>query len=138
MASTTNHQGVIMGVVNGAVRTVTRTAGRAAAATTAAAGAVGGAAVNGVVGAVTGAAAGVQKGIGSGSHSTPAAALTLGALGVAGLVEWPLLLAVGGGALLLHRLSRKPEPPVKANLTPVPSEAPPKKSVPQKTAAAKP
>ena len=31
--------------------------------------------------------------------------MTLGALGVAGLVEWPLLLAVGGGALLLRRLS---------------------------------
>jgi hypothetical protein len=66
---------------------------------------VGGAAVNGVVGAVTGAAVGVQKGIDKGSHSTPAAALTLGAIGVAGLVEWPLLLAVGGGALLLRRLN---------------------------------
>jgi hypothetical protein len=94
-----------MGVVNDAVRNVSRTAGRAAAATTAAAGAVGGAAVNGVVGAVTGAAAGVQKGIGSGSHSTPAAALTLGALGVAGLLEWPVVLAIGGGALLLRQLN---------------------------------
>ena len=94
-----------MGVVDGAVRNVSRTVSRAASATTAAAGAVGGAAVNGVVGAVTGAAAGVQKGIDKGSHSTPAAALTLGALGVAGLVEWPLLLAVGGGALLLRRLN---------------------------------
>ena len=94
-----------MGVVDGAVRNVSRTVSRAASATTAAAGAIGGATVNGVVGAVTGAAAGVQKGIDRGSHSTPAAALTLGALGVAGLVEWPLLLAVGGGALLLRRLS---------------------------------
>jgi hypothetical protein len=94
-----------MGVVDGAVRNVSRTVSRAAAATTAAAGAVGGAAVNGAVGAVTGAAAGVQKGIDRGSHSTPAAALTLGAIGVAGLVEWPILLAVGGGALLLRRLS---------------------------------
>src|SRR5580698_8635143 len=81
-----------MGVVDGAVHNVSRTVSRAASATTAAAGAVGGAAVNGVVGAVTGAAAGVQKGIDKGSHSTPAAALTLGAIGVAGLVEWPLLL----------------------------------------------
>ena len=40
-----------------------------------------------------------------GSHPTPAAALTLGALGVTGLVEWPLLLAIGGGALLLKRLN---------------------------------
>ena len=94
-----------MGVVDGAVRNVSRTVSRAASVTTAAAGAVGGAAVNGVVGAVTGAAAGVQRGIDSGSHSTPAAALTLGALGVTGLVEWPLLLAVGGGALLLRRLN---------------------------------
>lgn len=94
-----------MGVVDGAVRTVSRTVSRAASATTAAAGAVGGAAVNGVVGAVTGAAAGVQKGIDSGRNSTPAAALTLGALGVVGLVEWPILLAVGGGALLLRRLN---------------------------------
>ena len=46
-----------------------------------------------------------RRGIDSGSHSTPAAALTLGALGVAGLVEWPVLLAVGGGALLLRRLN---------------------------------
>lgn len=94
-----------MGVVDGAVHNASRAVSRAASATTAAAGAVGGAAVNGVVGAVTGAAAGVQRGIDSGSHSTPAAALTLGALGVAGLVEWPLLLAVGGGALLLRRLN---------------------------------
>ncbi len=94
-----------MGVVDGAVHNVSRAVTRAASATTAAAGAVGGAAVNGVVGAVTGAASGVQRGIDSGSHSTPAAALTLGALGVAGLVEWPLLLAVGGGALLIRRLN---------------------------------
>ncbi|UQX11936.1 hypothetical protein [Candidatus Mycobacterium methanotrophicum] len=94
-----------MSVVGGAVRSLTRTVGRAAEATTEAAGAVGGAAVNGAVGAATGAVAGVQRGIGRGSHSVPAAALTLGALGVAGLVEWPVLLAVGGGALLLRQLN---------------------------------
>src|ERR1700722_1282183 len=104
-ASRTDYQGVTMGVVDGAVHNVSRTVSRAASATAAAAGAVGGAAVNGVVGAVTGAAAGVQKGIDKGSHSTPAAALTLGAIGVAGLVEWPLLLAVVRGALLLRRLN---------------------------------
>jgi hypothetical protein len=61
--------------------------------------------------------------------------LALGALGVAGLVEWPVLLAVGGGALLLHRLNRKPEgaASAKANLKPVPSEPAPKKAVPQKS-----
>ncbi|BAX90799.1 hypothetical protein [Mycobacterium shigaense] len=111
-----------MSVVGGAVRSVGKTVNRAADATTAAAGAVGGAAVNGVVGGITGAAEGIKRGISSGSHSTPAAALALGALGVAGLVEWPVLLAVGGGALLLHRLSQKPQPRAKANLKPVPTE----------------
>src|SRR6201987_3705441 len=116
------YQGVIMGVVGGAARSVGKTVNRAADATTAAAGAVGGAAVNGIVGGVTGAAEGIKRGVSSGSRSTPAAALALGALGVAGLVEWPVLLAVGGGALLLHRLSRRPETPAsaKANLKPVP------------------
>lgn len=100
-----------MGVVDGAVRSVGRTAGRAANATTAAAGAVGGAAVDGIVGGVAGTVAGVQRGIAKGSHSTPAAALTIGALGVAGLVEWPVLLAVGGGVLLLRQLSRRQDGP---------------------------
>src|ERR1700739_297730 len=112
-----------MSVVGGAVRNVGRTGNRVADATTAAAGAVGGAAVNGIVGGVTGAAEGIKRGVSSGSRSTPAAALALGALGVAGLVEWPVLLAVGGGALLLHRLQGKPAPAAsgKANLKPVPA-----------------
>ncbi|MBW0015509.1 hypothetical protein [Mycobacterium sp.] len=122
-----------MGVVGGAVRNVGKTVGRAADATTAAAGAVGGAAVNGLVGGVTGAAEGIKRGVSSGSHSTPAAALALGALGVAGLIEWPVLLAVGGGALLLHRMQRKPDTAAaKGNLKPVPSAAAPKKAVAQK------
>jgi hypothetical protein len=96
---------------------------------------VGGAAVNGVVGAVTGAAAGVQRGIDSGSHSTPAAALTLGALGVTGLVEWPLLLAVGGGALLLRRLSQSRDDGSKAvKAAPAAKPAP---AAPAKVVAAK-
>ncbi|HZC51382.1 MAG TPA: hypothetical protein VE441_02645 [Mycobacterium sp.] len=126
-----------MGVVGGTVRSVGKTVNRAATATTATAGAVGGAAVNGIVGGVTGAAEGIRRGISSGSHSTPAAALALGALGVAGLVEWPVLLAVGGSALLLQRLNRKPEPrptAAKANLKPVPTERPAQK----KTAAKRP
>jgi len=79
--------------------------------------------VSGVIGGVTGAAEGVKRGISSGSHSTPAAALALGALGVAGLVEWPVLVAVGGGALLLQRLSRieQSRMPKKPNLKPVPT-----------------
>jgi hypothetical protein len=124
-----------MSVVGGAVRNVGKTVNRAAAVTTATAGAVGGAAVNGIVGGVTGAAEGIKRGISSGSHSTPAAALALGALGVAGLVEWPVLLAVGGGALLLQRLNRKPEAQPtagKAKLKPVPAEPAPQKASTQK------
>jgi hypothetical protein len=113
-----------MSVVGGAVRGVGRSVSRAATVTTSAAGAVGGAAVNGVVGGVKGAAEGIQHGLSTGSKSTPAAALAIGALGVTGLVEWPILLAVGGGALLLRKMGRKPEvsaPPVKAKLTTVPT-----------------
>jgi hypothetical protein len=79
----------------------------AADTTTAAAGAVGGAAVNGVVGAVRGTASGVRNGFTRGRDSTPAAALTLAAIGAAGLVDWPLLLTIGGGALLVHELRRR-------------------------------
>lgn len=53
--------------------------------------------------------------------------MAIGAIGVAGLVDWPILLAVGGGALLLRKLNRTPEvaaPPVKAKLAPVPDDKP--------------
>jgi hypothetical protein len=119
-----------------------RTVSRAATATTSAAGAIGGAAVNGIVGGVKGAAEGIQQGISTGSKSTPAAALAIGAIGAAGLVEWPILLAVGGGALLLRKMSHSPELPVqaaqpaKAKLAPVPDE-PPAKKAPAKTAVKK-
>jgi hypothetical protein len=92
-----------MNIASGAVRVVTQTAD----ATTAAAGAVGGAAISGVIGGVQGAVAGIRGGLSSGSHSTPVAALTLGALGAAGLVEWPVLLAIGGSALVVHQLSSR-------------------------------
>lgn len=94
-----------MNAVAGTVRQLTRAANRAATMTTEAAGAIGGAAVNGVLGGVKGAASGAQRGLSSGSHSTPAAALTLGALGISGLVEWPVLVAVGGSALAIKQLS---------------------------------
>src|ERR1700684_1499069 len=99
-----------MSVVGGAVRNVGKAGGGAASANAAPGGAVGGAAVSGVVAGVTAAAQGIKRGVSEGSHSTPAAALALGALGVAGLVEWPILLAVGGGAVVLHRLGRQPAP----------------------------
>ena len=92
-----------MDIVGGAKRVITRTAD----ATTAAAGAVSGAAVSGVIGGVRGTFSGIRNGISSGSHSTPAAAATLGVLGAAGLVEWPVLLTVGGTALVVHHLSRR-------------------------------
>ncbi|WP_415859628.1 hypothetical protein [Mycobacterium tuberculosis] len=107
-----------MSVVGGTVRTVGRTVSGAATATTAAAGAVGGAAVSGIVGGVTGAAKGIQKGLSSGSKSTAAAALAIGAIGVAGLVDWPILLAVGGGALLLRKLNRTVPNPAPQNPPP--------------------
>ncbi|MGZ4584543.1 MAG: hypothetical protein ACXVYI_09320, partial [Mycobacterium sp.] len=120
-----------MSVIGGAVRGVGQAVSRVATTTAAAAGAVGGAAVNGVIGGVTGAAEGVKRGMSSGSHSAPAAAVAFGALGVAGLVEWPVLLAVGGSALLLQRLSRKEEPAksaAKASLKAVPVEPAPQKA----------
>ena len=92
-----------MDIIGGATRVIFRTAD----ATTAAAGAIGGAAINGVVGGLQGTASGVRNGLGSGSHSTPAAALTLGVLGAAGLVDWPLLLAIGGTALVVHQISHR-------------------------------
>lgn len=90
-----------MNIIGGATRVVTQTADAA----TAAAGAVGGAAINGVIGGVRGTATGIRDGLGAGSHSTPAALLTLGAIGAAGLVEWPILLTIGGTALLVHQFS---------------------------------
>jgi hypothetical protein len=92
-----------MNIVQGAVRAVTLTAD----ATTAAAGAVGGAAINGLIGGIRGTAAGIRSGSSDGSHSSAAAALTLAAVGTAGLVEWPIVLAVGGTALVVHQLSQQ-------------------------------
>ncbi|QPG46313.1 MULTISPECIES: hypothetical protein [unclassified Rhodococcus (in: high G+C Gram-positive bacteria)] len=83
---------------------------RTAYATTSAAGAVGGAAVGGLVGSVRGALDGARSGVSSGSGSTPAAALTLAALGLTGLVEWPVVVAVGGGALAVRLLAPRPGP----------------------------
>jgi hypothetical protein len=71
------------------------------------AGALGGAAVNGVIGGLQGTAAGVKKGAEGGVHSTPAAALTLAVIGALGLIEWPVLVAVGGTALGVRELTRQ-------------------------------
>ena len=95
-----------MNIVKGAVGVVTRTAD----ATAGVAGAVGGAAVTGVLGGVQGTVAGIRNGLSSGSHSTPAAVLTLAAIGASGLVEWPVLLGVGGTALLVRQLNQRSRP----------------------------
>ncbi len=94
-----------------------------------------------MVGGVKGAAEGINRGVSSGSHSAPAAALAFGALGVAGLVEWPVLLAVGGSALLLQRLNRRHQPAapaVKANLKAVPVEPASQSAAPPKAAKKQP
>jgi hypothetical protein len=92
-----------MNMVDGAKRGVVRTAD----ATTATAGALGGAVLTGAIGAVKGAAAGVRNGVKDGGNSSVAAVLTLAAIGAAGLVEWPLVLGVGGAALLIHKLGHR-------------------------------
>ncbi|MFD9668410.1 hypothetical protein ACFWAY_43640 [Rhodococcus sp. NPDC059968] len=89
-----------MGIAHGTARLVTG----AGEAVTATAGAVGGAAVGAVAGSMRGVAGGVREGVRVGSHSTPAALLTMGAIGAAGLVEWPIVLGAGGTALVLHQL----------------------------------
>src|SRR6478609_1428861 len=95
----------VMGLFRGVTRGVTGVVN----ATTAAAGAVSGAAISGVVGGLRGTAEGVRSGLSSGSRSTPAAALTLAAVGAVGLVEWPVLLVVGGAALAVRQMTRQGE-----------------------------
>ncbi|GAB3221749.1 hypothetical protein [Mycolicibacterium hippocampi] len=139
-----------------AISTAFRGLTKVADATTATAGAVGGAAINGVAGGVRGAANGVRTGLSSGSRSPAAAALTIGAIGAAGLVEWPLLVTVGGAALVVHRLSQRAgeadaapavttatrqsvAPPVKkvAPAKKAPAKKAPAKKAPAKKASAK-
>jgi hypothetical protein len=139
-----------MNVFTGAVRVLTQSAEAAAAA----AGALSGAAISGVVGGVQGAVSGAQRGLNSGRHSTPAAALTLAAIGATGLVEWPVVLLVGGTALAVRqldqrarqesapRLSAVPDPPAKAPARAAAApkkaaKAPARKAAPRKASARK-
>src|SRR5262249_3376705 len=92
-----------MNIVSGAVQAV----GRTADAATATAGAIGGAAINGVVGGIKGAGPGIRSGRSQGSRSPVVAAATLAAVGAAGLVDWPVLLTVGGATLVVHELSQR-------------------------------
>ncbi|MGG7101710.1 hypothetical protein [Rhodococcus sp. 24CO] len=91
-----------MSMVSEATRVVTG----AASVTTSAVGAVGGGLVGGVNGGIRGAVGGVRDGVRAGSKSTPTAVLTLAAMGAAGLVEWPILLGVGGAAVVLRQWDR--------------------------------
>jgi len=63
--------------------------------------------VTGAIGAIEGAAAGVKNGAKGGRRSSVAAAFTLAAVGAAGLVEWPVVVGVGGAALLIHQLGHR-------------------------------
>jgi hypothetical protein len=94
-------------------RTV-RVAEDVATASTATAGAVAGAAAGAAAGAVVGAVRGAVRGAGSGlttgARSEAAAAVGLAAVGAAGVVEWPIVLTVGGGALILRQLRRTQVP----------------------------
>ena len=129
------------------ISAVFRGVAKAADATTAAAGALGGAAINGVVGGLQGAVNGVRTGLNNGSHSPAAAALTLGAIGAAGLVEWPVLITLGGAALVVRRLNDRagddtpagPERdagPVAAAERSVKAAAQPRKTAPSKATKA--
>jgi hypothetical protein len=79
-----------------------------------------------------GTVAGIKNGISSGSHSTPAAALTLAAIGATGLVEWPILLGVGGTALVVRRLNQRSDRQPKPTLTSVPNA--PRRAAPKPAA----
>jgi hypothetical protein len=127
-----------MSVIARTFRKAGRMVSSPAVATTEAAGAVGGAAVNGVIGGAKGAADGIQRGLGTRSRAVPVVALAAGAIGAAGLVDWPLLLALGGGALVLQRMGRTPDESsqvAKGPLTSVPSKAAPAKSGPRTTSS---
>lgn len=86
-----------------------RTTQALADAATSTAGAVAGAAAGGVMGAVSGGILGVGQGLRAGTRSVPAAALTVAAIGATGLIDWPVLVAFGGGALILRQLRRGPQ-----------------------------
>ena len=115
------------------VKSAFRGVARVADTTTAAAGAVGGAAINGVVGGIQRAANGVRSGLNSGRHSSAAAAVTLGAIGAVGLVEWPLLVAVGGTALVLHQINQRSSGADAARPATAPQKSTPQKSTPRKS-----
>lgn len=109
-----------MGIVASSIRATeslaaTATAAVGALAGAAAGGAVGaaaggavGAAEGGVVGAARGGARGMAQGVGLGSRTLPAVALTVAVVGATGLVDWPLLIALGGTVVVLRQVRNAP------------------------------
>ena len=96
---------ILRGVSDLALSTV----GALAAAAKNTAGAVSGAAVGGSLGAVRGTTQGAAHGAVRARHSTAAAALTVAAVGAAGLIEWPVLLLAAGTAVTLDKvINRSP------------------------------
>ncbi len=120
---------------------ITRTTDTVVAATTSAARAVtGGAALGAGLGAVRGAADGLRDDAERGSRSAPAAALTVTALTVTGILDWPLVLAACGTAFLVNRLTQHPAAPPHPPATPTtphpPTRAARKTRTPRSPAAA--
>ena len=101
------------GVVGGAVTT---TAGSAVDVSSSLAGAASGAVLGGSVEALRGGVRGALAGAGRGTRSTPAMVATGVALGIAGIVDWPLLLVVGGVAVVANRRHATSTPPVVAKV----------------------
>jgi len=124
-----NHEVMIRSVVLGPVRAATRTAGAVGTATAA----VGSATLHGVVGGVAGTVTGVREGWADSRTRSAPAALTVVAIGTLGLVEWPLMLAIGATVLAAQRLARLP-----ARLRAQPSAAAPVSAIPPTNTAGKP
>jgi hypothetical protein len=99
-----------MGLMSLTIRATENIATAATAATGAAAGATVGAVLGTAGGSVSGGLRGVRRGAVAGARSEPAAVAGLTALGVGGLVEWPVVIAVGGSALVLRQLRRAQVP----------------------------
>lgn len=89
-----------MGLLSGTLRA----SQDSAAAVTGAAGAVTGAVTGAAIGGLSGIIRGGTQGLGIGARSTPAAVLALTAVGAAGLVDWPILVAVGGAAIIMRQV----------------------------------
>jgi len=122
------------------VAATTSAARAVTAATTSAAGATRGAALGAGLGAARGAADGLRDGAERGSRSAPAAALTVTALTVTGILDWPLVLAAGGTAFLVNRLTQHlaapPHPPATPTTPHPPTRAARKTRTPRSPSAA--